>query len=360
MNAFTPTPRSRLRRKPERAHYDRGAIHAVLDAHFICHVGYVVDGQPYVTPTSYWRDGDRLYWHGSSASRMLRHLRDGAPACVTVTHCDGLVLARSGFHSSINYRSVMAFGTARALEDEASKLAAMKAFVERLTPGRWDELRPVTKQERKQLKALPFSEKRFQKTTGAKQLVGEKGYSTVERIWARPTLDINGIYGGYTEEGAKTVIASKASAKFSTRLVADQDPATITKLVKKHIEKITPKSVRMKFTVHSEGDGWIAPFDHPIVQAGKTALEKGFKKKAVFIREGGSIPLVPMMYKAFKKPCVLLGFGLPDENAHAPNERLNLENFQKGILSLAYFYDEVARANGAAPKQGKKGSKRRR
>jgi hypothetical protein len=147
MNAFTPTPRSRVRRKSERAHYDRGAIHAVLDAHFICHVGYVVDGQPYVTPTCYWRDGDRLYWHGSSASRMLLHLLDGAPACVTVTHCDGLVLARSGFHSSINYRSVMAFGTARALEDEASKLAALKAFVERLTPGRWDELRPVTKQE---------------------------------------------------------------------------------------------------------------------------------------------------------------------------------------------------------------------
>ncbi len=149
MNAFTPTPRSRLRRLPERAHYDRGAIHAVLDAHFMCHVGYVIDGQPYVTPTSHWRDGDRLYWHGSSASRMLRHLRGGAPACVTVTHCDGLVLARSGFHSSINYRSVMAFGTARAIEDAASKLAALKAFVERLTPGRWDELRPLTTQELK-------------------------------------------------------------------------------------------------------------------------------------------------------------------------------------------------------------------
>ena len=149
MNAFRPTPRSRLRRLPERAHYDRGAIHAVLDAHFMCHVGYVIDGQPYVTPTSHWRDGDRLYWHGSSASRMLRHLRGGAPACVTVTHCDGLVLARSGFHSSINYRSVMAFGTARALEDAASKQAALKAFVERLTPGRWDELRPLTTQELK-------------------------------------------------------------------------------------------------------------------------------------------------------------------------------------------------------------------
>ena len=210
-------------------------------------------------------------------------------------------------------------------------------------PGFYQDVRLLTKQERKQLKALPFSDKRFQETTGAPQLVGEKGFSTVERIWSRPTLEINGIYGGYTGEGAKTVIGSTATAKFSTRLVADQDPAKITKLVRKHIEKITPKSVRMKFTLHSEGDAWIAPFDHPLVQAGKTALEKGFGKKAVFIREGGSIPLVATMYKEFNKPCVLLGFGLPDENAHAPNERLNLENFQKGIVSLAYYYDEASR-----------------
>jgi nitroimidazol reductase NimA-like FMN-containing flavoprotein (pyridoxamine 5'-phosphate oxidase superfamily) len=147
MNAFAPTPRSRIKRQHERAHYDKRAIYAVLDAHFICHVGYVMDGQPFVTPTAYWRDGDRLYWHGSSASRMLRHLERGTPACVTVTHCDGLVLARSGFHSSINYRSAMLFGTARALTGEAEKRAALEAFVERLTPGRWDELRPVTSQE---------------------------------------------------------------------------------------------------------------------------------------------------------------------------------------------------------------------
>ncbi len=147
MNAFSPTSRSRIKRQHERAHYDKRAVYAVLDAHFICHVGYVIDGQPYVTPTSHWRDGDRLYWHGSSASRMLRHLEQGVPACVTVTHCDGLVLARSGFHSSINYRSAMVFGTARAIADEATKRAALEAFVERLTPGRWHELRPVTSQE---------------------------------------------------------------------------------------------------------------------------------------------------------------------------------------------------------------------
>jgi nitroimidazol reductase NimA-like FMN-containing flavoprotein (pyridoxamine 5'-phosphate oxidase superfamily) len=146
--SFQPTSRTRVKRLPKRGHYDRPSVYAVLDAGFICHVGYAIDGQPYVTPTSYWRHGDRLYWHGSSASRMLRHLKQGVPACVTVTHVDGLVLARSGFHHSINYRSVMAFGTAQLVSD-ADKPAVLEDFVERLFPGRWPELRPPTRQELK-------------------------------------------------------------------------------------------------------------------------------------------------------------------------------------------------------------------
>jgi uncharacterized protein len=145
---FQPTLKTRVRRLPKRGHYDPATVRAVLDAGFICHVGYVIDGQPYVTPTSYWRAGERLYWHGSSASRMLRHLKRGVPACVTVTHVDGLVLARSGFHHSINYRSVMAFGTAQLVPD-AAKLEVLEEFVERLFPGRWPELRPPTRQELK-------------------------------------------------------------------------------------------------------------------------------------------------------------------------------------------------------------------
>jgi hypothetical protein len=133
---------------PRRGHYDRETVHAVLDAGVICHVGYVIDDQPYVTPTCHWRHGDRLYWHGSSASRMLRHLKQGMPACVTVTHLDGFVLARSGFHHSINYRSVMALGQAHLVANEG-KLEALRDFVERLFPGRWDELRPPTEQEMK-------------------------------------------------------------------------------------------------------------------------------------------------------------------------------------------------------------------
>ena len=146
MDQFSRNARTRVRRMPKRGHYDRETVHAVLDAGVICHVGYVIDGQPYVTPTCHWRHGDRLYWHGSSASRMLRHLKQGMSACVTVTHLDGFVLARSGFHHSINYRSVMAFGRARLVADEA-KLEALRDFVERLFPGRWDELRPPTAQE---------------------------------------------------------------------------------------------------------------------------------------------------------------------------------------------------------------------
>jgi nitroimidazol reductase NimA-like FMN-containing flavoprotein (pyridoxamine 5'-phosphate oxidase superfamily) len=150
MNAYAPTARSRIKRMPKRARYDRETVHGILDAGFICHVGYSLDGQPYVTPTAHWREGDRVYWHGSSASRMLRSLKPGAvPVCLTVTHVDGLVIARSAFHHSMNYRSVMAFGTAHLVEEAEHKLHALERFVERLYPGRWAELRPVTAQELK-------------------------------------------------------------------------------------------------------------------------------------------------------------------------------------------------------------------
>ncbi len=144
-----PTDRMKVRRLPERGRYDRETIDAILDSALIGHVGYVIDGQPFVTPTLVWRDGDRIYWHGSSASRMLRATKDGAPVCVTVTLVDALVLARSGFDHSIDYRSVMVIGRARAIEDAEEQLAALRAFTERLYPGRWDDLRPVTRQELK-------------------------------------------------------------------------------------------------------------------------------------------------------------------------------------------------------------------
>jgi len=146
---FPPGEHSRIKRSSLRAHYDRETVHAILDAGLLCHVGYVIDGQPYVTPTAYWRKGDRVYWHGSSASKMLRHLKRGPRVCFTVALMDGLVLARSGFHTSVNYRSVMAFGQAEVVEGESAKLAALEDMMERVVPGRWPGLKPPTKQELK-------------------------------------------------------------------------------------------------------------------------------------------------------------------------------------------------------------------
>ena len=149
MKELTRTARTRIRRLPKRAHYDRDTLCAILDAGFVCHIGYVIDRQPYVTPTAYWREGEHVYWHGSSASRMLKTLKTGIPACLTVAHLDGLVLARSGFHHSLNYRSVMILGIAQPVEGDAAKSRALHAFMERVAPGRWDEVRAPTQQELK-------------------------------------------------------------------------------------------------------------------------------------------------------------------------------------------------------------------
>ncbi|MGH8704363.1 MAG: pyridoxamine 5'-phosphate oxidase family protein [Burkholderiales bacterium] len=154
MKAFIPTARSKLRRLPKRGHYDRETIYAILDAGFVCHIGYVIGRQPYVTPTAYWREGDSVYWHGSSQSRMLRALEKGPEICLTVTHVDALVVARSGFHKSVNYRAAMLFGHPYKVEEPDEKLAKMEAFVERLYPGRWLALRPVTQQELKAITVI--------------------------------------------------------------------------------------------------------------------------------------------------------------------------------------------------------------
>jgi acetylornithine deacetylase/succinyl-diaminopimelate desuccinylase-like protein len=209
-------------------------------------------------------------------------------------------------------------------------------------PGFYDDVAAVSRAERKALNSLPWKEKEFRKTVGAPALCGERGVPIVEQLWTRPTLEVNGIWGGYTGEGAKTVIPSKAYAKISTRLVPDQDPAKIAKLVGRQIRKLLPKTVTHKFDVLSMGKPWVAPYSHPIFQKAIHALEAGFGKRAVFIREGGSIPFVTQMHDTFKVPCVLLGFGLPDENAHAPDEHIALENYFGGIKSVALFYEQLA------------------
>jgi acetylornithine deacetylase/succinyl-diaminopimelate desuccinylase-like protein len=209
-------------------------------------------------------------------------------------------------------------------------------------PGFYDDVAVLSRQERKALNSLPWKEKEFRKTVGAPGLCGEKGFTIVEQLWTRPTLELNGIWGGYTGEGAKTVIPSKAYAKLSTRLVPNQKPEKIAKLVERHIRSLLPKSVTCKFAVLSTGKPWVAPYSHPIFQSAIHALQQGFGKKAVFMREGGSIPFVTQMYDTFKVPCVLMGFGLPDENAHAPDEHIALENYFGGIKAVALFYQHLA------------------
>jgi len=168
MSDFTPTEHTQVKRLPKRGKYDRETVHAILDAAFVCHVGFCVEGQPYVIPTNYGRSGDTVYLHGSAASRMLRTLSEGVPVCVTVTLVDGLVLARSAFHHSVNYRSVVMLGAARLVEDPAEKMEALRLFTEHVMKGRWDEVRWPTEQEMKAttVLALPLEEVSAKVRTG--------------------------------------------------------------------------------------------------------------------------------------------------------------------------------------------------
>ena len=207
--------------------------------------------------------------------------------------------------------------------------------------GFYNEVRPLSKAERAAYKKLPWNDKKYAKDLGVKQLYGEKGFTTLERLWARPTLECNGIWGGYTGEGAKTVLPAKAFAKISMRLVPDQTSDKAAKLFEAHLKRIAPKTVDVKVKALHGGEPAITPIDSPGVRAAVAALEKGFGKKPLYQREGGSIPIVVQFKKILGLDTVLLGFGLPDENAHAPDEHINLDNFFGGIRTSIHFYNEL-------------------
>ena len=209
-------------------------------------------------------------------------------------------------------------------------------------PGFYDSVIKLTKKERENFKALPFSEKKYAQELGVKQLNGEKGFSTLERVWARPTLDCNGIFGGFTGEGAKTVLPSKATAKISMRLVPNQDPKKISKLFNSYIKKITPKTVKINIKDLHGAYPIATSLDDKATLAAANALSKVFGKKTVFMREGGSIPIVVVFAKKLKASPVLMGMGLNTENLHSPNEHFNLNHFHLGILSSARFLDEFS------------------
>lgn len=210
-------------------------------------------------------------------------------------------------------------------------------------PDFYKKVIPLSKKERALLSELPIKEEDLLNNIGSPALTGEKGFTNLERIWCRPTLDINGLVSGYTGEGAKTVIPSKALAKISMRLVPEQDPEEIGNLLDDYLKKIAPEYVNVKIKKLHGALPYAMPIDSAALQAASKALEKGFKKKVVFIREGGSIPFVPTIYNILKKPCILVGLGLPDENSHAPNEKFDLDNFYNGILSFIYLYYELSK-----------------
>jgi acetylornithine deacetylase/succinyl-diaminopimelate desuccinylase-like protein len=224
----------------------------------------------------------------------------------------------------------------------AQILAQMKDKSGRIKiPNFYDDVVPLRQEEREEFARLPFNERKYRQDLGAPKLFGETGYSTLERIWARPTFEVNGLLAGFTGDGAKTVIPAVAMAKVSMRLVPNQDPRKIGELFEAYIKKVAPKTVDLTLTRMHGGKPWMTAFDNPYVQAAGRAIEKGFGQRPVFNREGGSIPVVATFQEELGLPCVLFGVGLPDENAHAPDEKLDLGNFHNGIIASAFLYGEV-------------------
>ena len=226
----------------------------------------------------------------------------------------------------------------------ATMIAQMKDRGGRIKiPGFYDDVRPLTDEERQAWATLPFNEKKYRSDFGIPKLFGETDYTTLERTWARPTLEVNGLLSGFTGEGAKTVLPAVAMAKISMRLVPDQDPNKIADLFQAYVTKLAPKTVQLKVTRMQGGKPWMSGFDNKFVQAAGRAIEQGFGKKPIFTREGGSIPVVSTFQEELGLPSVLFGVGLPDENAHAPNEKLDLGNFHNGVIASALLYQEIAK-----------------
>ena len=209
-------------------------------------------------------------------------------------------------------------------------------------PGFYDDVVPLTDREREEFKALPFDEQAFMDQLQVEGLTGEKGYSTLERRWARPSFDVNGIWGGYQGEGAKTVLPAKAGAKFSFRLVPDQDPHKVTDSLKRFLESLVPPGIKMQLIDYHGAPGIAMPIDSPFLEAAADAIEIGFGNRPVFMREGGSIPIVNSFAKELGAEVLLLGWGQNDDNLHAPNEKFSLDDFHRGIRASAALWQCLA------------------
>src|SRR4051812_41481211 len=224
-----------------------------------------------------------------------------------------------------------------ALVEIISKLKNSEGKV--LIPGFYDKVKEPTADELNAWKALPFDEEHYRKTeVGSNVLTGEAGYSVLYRTWARPTLEVHGMPGGFVGQGAKTVIPARASAKVSMRLVPDQDPEDILKKYTDFVNSLVPKGISLKIKVHSKGPASVVDTNNKFVKAANEAMHEVFKKDTVYIRSGGSIPIVSDFQNELKIPTVMMGMGLPDDNLHAPNEKFHIPNFYRGIESLIRFF----------------------
>ncbi len=208
--------------------------------------------------------------------------------------------------------------------------------------GFYDRVRPLSDEERSEFRKLPFDEHGYRQELGVSELVGEAGFTTLERVWARPTLDVNGMVSGFIGQGAKTVLPARASAKVSMRLVPDQDPDEVAYLFRRHVEGVSPPGVTVRVEKLHGAEPYLAPIDHPANRAARRALDRAFGADVVMTREGGSIPITTTFRERLGLTSILMGFGTPDENAHAPDENLVLENFQCGVVAAAHFYHEYA------------------
>jgi acetylornithine deacetylase/succinyl-diaminopimelate desuccinylase-like protein len=250
--------------------------------------------------------------------------------------------ARSDLHSGsyggavVNPANALA-GIIAQLHDEHGRVAI---------PGFYDAVRELSGDERAAMAELPFDEEELRSDVGSPELGGESGFTVLERKWARPTLDVNGLLSGYTGEGAKTVLPARAMAKVSMRLVPDQDHLEVERRFIEHVKSIAPRGVTVEVEALHGGQPWRADPKEPIFAAASRALAAAFGREPVFTREGGSIPIVQVFQEVFGAPVVLLGFGLPGENAHAPNEWFSLDNYRRGTAAVAQLYDELA-GNGS-------------
>jgi succinyl-diaminopimelate desuccinylase len=210
-------------------------------------------------------------------------------------------------------------------------------------PGFYDEVVPLTERERQEFARLPFDDAQYAAQIGVDRVVGEAGYSTLERRWARPTCDVNGLFGGYQAEGAKTVLPAKAGAKFSFRLVPNQDPQKISAALHKMIEGLCPPGIRFELLDFHACPGVMVPLDSVYVAAAARAIEHAFGTPPVYTREGGSIPVVGTFHESLRADTLLLGWGQDDDNTHSPNEKFSLADFHRGIRASVKLWEELAK-----------------